>query len=265
MEVYLSGLLHAAAACKCYNRDPGQLLNNYRMYKGVTAMYGKKIVVKPHSFHGCELELMMRPPAQSDIPAIVAGLQYEPVTRGTLMLGSPDEAFEEKWLERTSQDKDSVHWVVEVNGECIALTGINFKGGKFIGTGTTGKINFAPQKYWGKRIATVTDMVRTWYGWYQHGLTRYTSEVFTTNPGSWKSLLKSGYYFTGVHSCAVWSQGTFNSEYLFEWTRPDHAGERSLQEFDLPWMDKEAYRRHVREQQERAALVLKYVPDFIVL
>lgn len=228
-------------------------------------MYGKRITISPHTLHGCSLKIIMRPLTDDDIAPMVNGLQYEPVTRGTLMLGSPDEITEEKWLEKIGSSKDGIYWGIEVENKCIGITSIGLPGGKQINLGHTGKINFAPKEYWGKRIATATDMVRTWYGWYQHGLTMYLSEVFSDNPGSWKSLLKSGYHFNGLTGGAFWAQGQFKREYLFEWIHPDSIGQRLVTDHDLPWMDKTKYDSHIQEQTARARLVLDTVPQFIDL
>lgn len=225
-------------------------------------MYGKRITIKPHEFHGCEQEILLRPMTEADIPAIVTGMQHEAVTRGTLMQKSPTAKDEQQWLDRIGASEDGVYWGIETDSKLIGVTSIGLQGRKFILAGETGKIIFN-QNFWGKRVATASDMVRTWYGWYQHGITKYHSGVVTTNVGSWKSLQKCGYYIHGVTVGAFWSAGQYVSEYLLEWVHPDAAADRTLLEWDIPWGDSTAYAEHRAGQITVAKRVLATVPEFI--
>jgi RimJ/RimL family protein N-acetyltransferase len=147
------------------------------------------------------LPVEMAPIAREDLVALVSpGMQQASVSRYLNRRTAPVLDDEYEWYDRVRKDTNGITWGIWVEDKARKLVGVsafdNIKH-EYIHQATSGSLIF-DENYWEKGIATSAHKARTWYGFWQMGLVRLTSEVIQCNIASLKALGHSGYFVHNV-------------------------------------------------------------------
>ncbi|MBI2356745.1 GNAT family N-acetyltransferase [Candidatus Dojkabacteria bacterium] len=142
------------------------------------------------------------------------------VTRYTLMQHSPSISDEEKFWERTSEDKDSRVWGVYLDeSPLIGITSIRIDIPNHMGS--TGFMLY-DKSFWRKGIASTSHLARTHYAVEFLDLKSITSGVISPNTGSRKALQSVGYFITGYKLGQLYRNGVYRHHVDLQWIRPGY-------------------------------------------
>lgn len=138
------------------------------------------------------------------------GMQHHSITRYLGRRTAPVLQDEEEWFDRVRAETDSLLWGIWVvkdgSRQLIGTSGLHHIGGDHFRSATSGSMIFN-QDYWRKGIAKHTHMARTWYAFYQLGLSIIRSGAISTNVASRRALQHSGYYDVSLERNAVFVDG----------------------------------------------------------
>jgi RimJ/RimL family protein N-acetyltransferase len=166
------------------------------------------------------LSLILRPPKDEDIPRLVKGMSDWEVKKYLGAKGAIIESTEREWVEKAAKDMDKMVWFIEPEGEEFAigntaLTHItNLSGSCISGCMIWDK------NWWGKGVASLAHIARTWFAGRQLGRSTITSEVYSPNHGSYKAIEKVGYIQTGVQLRVRFVDGKYIDKKIFTWLNP---------------------------------------------
>ena len=162
----------------------------------------------------------LRPPVPDDVPHIVRWLADVEVTR---MLGYLQVAFSEAqetdWLKKVAEDRNSVFWIIEVDGKPIGTSGIREIDWKNQ-HGQTGTL-IGEREYWGKGIGIEQAQLRTRFAFHELNLIKLKSAAFAENAASLRMAKRIGYREVGVERCEVFADGRWHDAVLSELLRED--------------------------------------------
>jgi len=168
------------------------------------------------------LTLVLRPAKESDIPKMAEGMSDWQVRRYLGAMGGVMESNERDWINRTSESRDTVLWLIQPEGVdvdyAIGSTALHHIDDSYNSSGSGFVI--WDKTWWGKGVASLAHIARTWFAARQ--LNRFTivSHVFTPNEGSWRALEKVGYIRTGLELRRKVVDGNFIDAYVYSWINP---------------------------------------------
>jgi [ribosomal protein S5]-alanine N-acetyltransferase len=175
-------------------------------------MFGNTIEIK---------NLILRQPKEGDIPGMVEGMNDWQVMKYLGRFGAMTEEMEKSWIEKTARDDNSLVWTIQIKGEDTAIGNTGIHGFRNLNnSGSTGCVIW-DKKQWGKGVASLGHIARTWFAAKQLGLYTIHSEVFSPNTGSWKALERVGYTRTGVIPRCKFVDGHFVDKYTYTWINPE--------------------------------------------
>jgi RimJ/RimL family protein N-acetyltransferase len=130
------------------------------------------------------------------------------------------EESEREWIKKAAEREDSMTWFIQPEGDekaigNTALTHIN----NINGSCTSGCMIW-DKKWWGKGVASLAHIVRTWFAGRQLCRSTITSEVYSLNHGSYKALEKVGYIQTGLQLRVRFVDGKYIDKKIFTWLNP---------------------------------------------
>ena len=164
-------------------------------------------------------KVTLRPADDADPPLFVNWFSDMEVTR---FLGrrSGVALFQEvDFFKGAGEDKRTVMWVIEAEGEAIGATGIHNIDWQDAHA-TTG-IVIGKKDAWGKGYASEAMALRTRYAFRELNLRKLMTEVFAENAASRKALEKSGYRTVGVHREHFFRAGKWHDVWIGEVLRSD--------------------------------------------
>lgn len=180
--------------------------------------------------------LILRQPRENDLPYIVEGMNDWEVMKYLGRFGAVTPDIEREWIDRTARDNDSMVWTIEVHRNsfikkiqrafgkeieqpAIGNTGIHgFRDGN--NSCSTGCVIW-DKREWGKGIASLAHIARTWFAARQLGVYTIHSEVYSPNEGSWKAIERVGYTRTGTTPRCKLVDGKFIDKYTYTWINPE--------------------------------------------
>lgn len=164
------------------------------------------------------LKVTLRPPTVEDLPAITKGFANQRVHLYTLGQGAQTLQQETEWFNRRSNSTDEYVWLIEVDGKQIGITGLHHL--DLSQSCETGVVIW-DQSYWGKGVASLAHMARTYYA--ADHLNRLTirSHARVTNLGSVNALKRVGYAVTGIQPRTHFVEGRYLDTYVFVWLHPE--------------------------------------------
>jgi RimJ/RimL family protein N-acetyltransferase len=134
------------------------------------------------------------------------GLQSYEVTKYLGLTFAPTPQGEEEWWDGASKTDDHLHWGIYLpsGDEDWSLVGTTTLQVKRDGRreGVSGFLLF-DRANWGRRIATVAHLARTYFAFHELDLLAIKSSAADANVGSTRALARVGYVQTGVG----WSDG----------------------------------------------------------
>ena len=167
-----------------------------------------------------KLSLVLRPAKESDIPRMTEGMSDWEVRKYLGVLGGVMEHNERDWIMKTSESKDTVLWFIQPEGVDYAIgsTALHRIDDPYNSCGSGFVI--WDKTWWGKGVASLAHIARTWFAARQ--LNRYTiiSHVCTQNQGSWRALERVGYIRTGLELRRKFVDGRFIDWYVYTWINP---------------------------------------------
>jgi RimJ/RimL family protein N-acetyltransferase len=162
----------------------------------------------------------LRPPVPEDVPHIVRWIADVEVTR---MLGYMQQAFSEAqetdWLKKIAEERNSVFWVIEVDGKPIGTTSIRDIDWKNQ-HGESGTL-IGERDYWGKGIGIEQAELRTRFAFHELNLIKLKSAAFAENTASIRMARRIGYREVGTERKEVFSDGKWHDGVLSELLRED--------------------------------------------
>lgn len=161
----------------------------------------------------------LRPADDTDPPRFVPWIADLEVTR---YLGRRTGAAlyqEIDFFKRTGESKDTVLWIIEVEGTAVGATGIHDIDWQNAHA-TTG-ILIGDKTRWGQGIATEAMRMRTRYAFRELNLRKLMTEVFMENAASRRALEKNGYRTVGTRREHFFTQGQWHDVWLGEVLRED--------------------------------------------
>ncbi|HKW77556.1 MAG TPA: GNAT family protein [Candidatus Limnocylindria bacterium] len=161
----------------------------------------------------------LRPADDGDPPRFLPWLADLEVTRFLGRRTGVALYQEVDFLKKAGEDKNSVLWVIEHDGETVGATGIHAIDW-LSAHGTTGILIGAKEK-WGKGIATEAMRLRTRYAFRELNLQKLSTEVFVPNEASKRALEKNGYRTVGIRRRHFFAGGKWHDIWIGEVLRED--------------------------------------------
>lgn len=164
-------------------------------------------------------KVTLRPADDTDPPRFVAWLSDLDVSRYLGRRVGWALHQEVEFFKKAGEDKNSVLWVIEGDGETIGATGIHAIDWQNAHA-TTG-IAIGRKEAWGRGYASEAMALRTRYAFRDLNLRKLMTEVFVDNVASRTALEKTGYRTVGTHREHFFSAGTWHDVWLGEVLRSD--------------------------------------------
>ncbi len=125
------------------------------------------------------------------------------------------------FFKNTGESKNSVLWIIEVDGEAVGAIGIHDIDWQNAHA-TTGILIGAKEK-WGQGVASEAMRLRTRYAFRELNLHKLMTEVFVENVASRRALEKSGYRTIGISKDHFFTGGRWHDVWLGEVLREEWA------------------------------------------
>ena len=164
--------------------------------------------------------VVLRPPVEDDLPLFLHWLADTEVTKYLGFWNTvPSLEQEKEWLKKSAEDRNSVIWIVEVDGACIGnsnIRNIDWKNqhgetGTFIGD----------RARWSKGYGTESMRLRTAYAFRELNLVKLNSGAFMENEASKRAQAAVGYREVGILHHEVFTLGRWHDLWLSEILRED--------------------------------------------
>jgi RimJ/RimL family protein N-acetyltransferase len=178
-------------------------------------MFGTSIKISNNG-----LTLILRPGKESDIPAMVEGMSDQEVKRYLGRKGGVTEDIERDWMKKKAQEQDSMLWFIQPEGSEVAIGSTGLHGMDNFRNVCTSGFCIWDKEWWGKGVASLAHIARTYCAATQLNRFSILSEVCSPNIGSWKALEKVGYIRTGTQLRNHYVDGQFIDTYLYTWLNP---------------------------------------------
>jgi RimJ/RimL family protein N-acetyltransferase len=131
----------------------------------------------------------------------------------------PSRRSEDEWYTHVCEDRNTVHWAIEVEEKIVgsaSINDINWQSGH----GTTG-IAIGEKSYWHRGVATEAMALRTRFAFEELNLHKLKTEVFMENEASRRALVKAGYRQVGLRRQERYADGRWHDLWLGELLRED--------------------------------------------
>jgi len=185
----------------------------------------------PMYIQGNDFAVVLRPIKKEEMEGMVQQFASMRVQRFTLQAGAATLEGELEWYERARSKETDILWAISVHAGAagfqndmlaskpIGITGLH-KIDPIHGSCTSGIIIWDSAS-WGKGVASLAHVARTWYA--ARYLNRMTihSQVCAPNEASLKALLNVGYHSTGLFSKAHFDNGRWVDRYCLTWWNPE--------------------------------------------
>lgn len=163
--------------------------------------------------------LTLRPADDTDPPRFVPWIADMEVTR---YLGRRTGAAlyqEVDFFKRVGEAKDTVLWIIDVDGTAVGATGIHEI--DWPNAHATTGILIGDKARWRQGIATEAMRMRTRYAFRELNLRKLMTEVFMENAASRRALEKNGYRTVGTRREHFFTGGRWHDIWLGEVLRED--------------------------------------------
>lgn len=167
--------------------------------------------------HGDKLSL--EPATADDLPLFCAWFANLDVTRYLLLRFPPSMAMEEEWFKRVAESRETVYWVMKVEGRTVGSTALHEVDwmNRHAGSGTV----IGDSNDWGKGYATEATRLRTAFAFNELGLERLETESFAENIGMHTALRRAGYRDIGRRTHQQFAGGRWHDTLIFELLREE--------------------------------------------
>jgi RimJ/RimL family protein N-acetyltransferase len=163
----------------------------------------------------------LRPADDSDPPRFLPWVADMEVTRYLGRRAGAALYQEVDFFKKAGESKNSVMWIVEVDGEAVGAIGIHDIDWQN-GHATTGILIGAKER-WRQGIASEAMRLRTRYAFRELNLHKLVTEVFVDNVASRRALEKTGYRTIGISRDHFFTGGRWHDVWLGEVLREDWA------------------------------------------
>lgn len=184
-------------------------------------MFGKPMRIVRKYATGKVSYVYLKPFSKEE--AMNGGVQFGSmiVSQYTAMtVRAPSKEFEANWWDRIDGSENDVLWGIQPEGcnQIVGTTGIHgIKG--IDNTGSTGIVIYDPT-WWGKGIASLAHLGRTWFAAGELNRFTLTSTVRVPNVASRKALERVGYTVTGTEFATKYLHGEYIGTHHLLWVNP---------------------------------------------
>lgn len=178
-------------------------------------MFGPRIEIEEGG-----LSLVLKPGTITDVPQMAKGFSDMLVIKYLTTTHGVTEDTEKEWMDKVARDSTKLLWFIYLKDTDFAIGSTGLHNINNHNNSCVSGFCLWDKSYWGKGIASLAHVARTWFAGTQLNRFTITSEVLEPNAGSYKALEKVGYIRTGFQPGEKFVDGHFVGKYAYTWMNP---------------------------------------------